>query len=822
MANQLIPSYGARVPLEQPQAMPPAYSPGPPLGGATPQTNPVVRLAGAIKRHRWWVVAFLVVGTIGGYLTSRFIKPQFEVQANIFLRGDSKKYNGVVPGQAAELVSQQGWIELLNSFEVTDQVVRRVGLFVSTDSPKDSTILRGFRIKDRMVGGDYVLKTDRSGKSWSLSRGGLDLDKGQFGDSVGAKVGFIWIPRSPGPDKNIRFSVRTPREASVELRKVFKATIPPFTNFIRITYAADNGELAATTLNRWLEEFTTVASRLKTRNVVDFANVLETQVQTAQQRLRDAEIALESFKVKTITEPTEAGVTPGAGIAVPGQGDPGMSSFFQQKFQFESVKRDREQLEQLITDSRTGATPGVITAEALIALPSVVQGSPALKVALDELTAAQAKLRTLRSSYSDDFPAVRQAADQVKQLQTQTIPQAALAMLDQLRRKEEQMKGTLSGAESELKKIPARSIEEMRLRRDVEVTNQLYTALLGRYNEVRMSSENTDADVSVIDTAVAPLEPTKSTTSVILAGGVVGGLALGILVAFLLDRFDRRFRYPEQATHELGLDIIGFVPTLKLTRRGERDPVATAQVVEAFRTLRLSLQHLTPPGEPVTLTVTSPMSGDGKSLIASNLAVSFAEAGLRTLLIDGDVRRGALHSAFSVPQVPGMVDVLAGRATLFDALRPEVQPNLALIPCGTRTARAPEMLNSPLEQMFRALKPQYDVIIIDSPPLGAGADALALGICSGHVAVVLRTGETDRKMAEAKLRVLDKLPITVFGAILNDVTAEGEYAYYSYLSEYYQEDRDDEPPPPAREMTEEMRMSQHGTVRPDFVDEVPE
>ncbi len=815
MANQLVPSYGANPPLQQPQALPPAYSQGPSAAGPA-QTNQVARLVGAIKRHKWWVLAFVGAGTVAGVVATRFVRPMYEVQANIFLRGDSKKLSAS-PGQAAELISQQGWIELLNSYEVTDQVVRRLALFVATDAKKDSDLLRGFKVKNRMLGGEYTFKTDRTGKNWVLARAGIDLDKGAFGDSVGTKVGFEWIPRSPGPDKNIKFTVRTPREASVELRRTFSAVIPPFTNFIRLKFSGENGELAATTMNRWLEEFTTVSNRLKTRNVVDFGNVLEQQVKTSAGRLRDAETALETFRVRTITEPTETGavVAPGTQMTT----DPAFKGFFDQKFDYETVRRDREQLERLLTDSRTGATPGVITAEALIALPSVVQGSPALKSALDELTQRQAELRTARQFYTDDFKKVKEIAEAVRILQMQTIPQAALAMLDQLRRREEQLSSRLAGAQSELKKIPARTIEEMRLRRDVEVTSNLYTQLLARFNEVRMSSENTDADVSVIDTAVAPLEPAKNTTAVLIAGGVIAGLVLGIAIAFLLDRFDRRFRYPEQATHELGLDIIGFVPSLKLNRRGERDPVATAQVVEAFRTLRLSLQHLTVPGEPVTVTITSPMSGDGKSLIASNLAVSFAEAGLRTLLIDGDVRRGALHSAFSVPQVPGMVDVLSGRATLFEALRPEVQPNLALIPCGTRTARAPEMLNSPLEQMFRALKPQYDVLIIDSPPLGAGADALALGICAGNVAIVLRTGETDRKMAEAKLRVLDKLPMNVLGAILNDVTADGEYAYYSYLSEYYQEDREDVEEPVAREMTEEMRMSSSGKVRNEFGEE---
>ena len=119
--------------------------------------------------------------------------------------------------------------------------------------------------------------------------------------------------------------------------------------------------------------------------------------------------------------------------------------------------------------------------------------------------------------------------------------------------------------------------------------------------------------------------------------------------------------------------------------------------------------------------------------------------------------------------------------------------------------------------MFRALRPQYDVIIVDSPPLGAGADSLALAIVAGSMCVVLRAGETDRKMAEAKLRVVDKLPVRVLGAILNDVSPDGEYAYYSYLSEYYQEDREPDAEPP-REMTEEMRLSRSGMVRQDIDD----
>ena len=811
MSAELIPAGPPVTMMQQPQA--PAMAPSgmqtpPPVTG-----NQIARLWAAVRRYKWAVITMVLVGTLGGVVATRFIKPQYEAYATVFLSGDTKREGGPIRQQ--ELISQQGWIELLNSFEVTDQVVRRIGLFIQTDSPKDSVYFRGFAIKEKMLPGDYTLKTDKSGKAYVLARAGVDLDKGQFGDSVGAKLGFVWKPKSPGPDKNIKFNVKTPRDASVELRKQFTAVIPQFTPFLRLKLIDENGERAATTLNRWLEEFTNVSSRIKKRNIVEFASVLEDQLKTASKRLNDAETQYEGFRVKTITEPSEVGTAISGGTQQ--TNDPNFKLFFDQKIEYENVRRDREQLERLIADSRSGPNPGVITAEALIALPGVIQGSLALSEALKDLTEKQARLRTFQQVYTEDYKAVTEMRAAVRTLQTATIPQAALAMLDQLRRKEEIIGQRIQGAATEMRKIPERSITEMRLKREVEVTSLLYTQLLAKYNEARMSSANAEADVTVLDTAIAPLDPTRNTTPGIIFGGILVGLALGIAIAFILDRLDRRFRYPEQATIELGLEIVGFVPSLKLNRRGERDPVATAQVVEAFRTLRLSLQHLSPSNQPVVVTITSPMSGDGKSLISSNLAVSFAESGMRTLLIDGDVRRGALHSAFSVPQVPGVVDVLAGRATLLDALRSEVQPNLALIPCGTRTARAPELLNSPLDQMFRALRSQYDVIIVDSPPLGAGADALALSIVTGSMCLVLRAGETDRKMADAKLRVVDKLPVRVLGAILNDVTPDGEYAYYSYLSEYYQEDREPEAEPP-REMTEEMRLSRSGIVRQDVED----
>jgi len=162
--------------------------------------------------------------------------------------------------------------------------------------------------------------------------------------------------------------------------------------------------------------------------------------------------------------------------------------------------------------------------------------------------------------------------------------------------------------------------------------------------------------------------------------------------------------------------------------------------------------------------------------------MSFAEAGYRTLLIDGDVRRGTLASTFNVRSSPGLMDYLVSpELTLADIVHPTMLPHLRLIPSGRRSRRGLELLASEqLHRLIVAAPGQFDVVLVDTPPLGVGVDAFAMGIATGNMLLVLRTGKTNRKLAEAKLEFADRLPINLLGAVLNDVQARGVYEYYSY------------------------------------------
>jgi capsular exopolysaccharide synthesis family protein len=187
----------------------------------------------------------------------------------------------------------------------------------------------------------------------------------------------------------------------------------------------------------------------------------------------------------------------------------------------------------------------------------------------------------------------------------------------------------------------------------------------------------------------------------------------------------------------------------------------------------------------IALAVSSPQPADGKSFIASNLAMSFADAGFTTLLVDGDTRRGTLHQMFGLPKSAGLTDFLAGDASESAIIHQTAHEKLSVIPSGNPRRRSPELLTSPaLTHLVADLRNQYDVVIFDTPPLAAGIDGYAIAAATGSLLVVLRIGQTEKRMAAAKLLLVDRLPINVLGTVLNAAPTSGEYEYYGYVGGY--------------------------------------
>lgn len=745
------------------------------------------RYLSALRRYKWLILGIAVVGTGIGFAVTRMTVPEYQAQGTIWIADRETDTHGPVQGD--ELLGAGAWADLLKSSTIMDRVVERMGLYLWPANVADSAVFAGFQPGPGFRSGAYELRIDPTGSKYSIVTGeNKVLEQGAVGDSIGRSLGFLWKP-SPaalGKGRTIAFTVANPRSVAAGLTNRIDVTLEPRSSFLKLSLTGRSPQRTASILNSVMTEFVNTAGDLKRRNLEERAKTLEDQLAAARGALHSSEVKLQNFRTNTITLPSEQLGVSSDGVAG-STGNPVMGNYFGQKFQLEAVQHDREALEALL------ANPDKINADAFMLIPSA-KNAPDLQAALKELSQREMQLRTARELYTDQHPTVQSLKASVDVMRKQTIPDIVRSLIAQLGKQEGELSEGLKESSSTLKAIPERTIEQMRLMRDVQTKQGLFTMLASRTEEARLAAASAIPDINILDTAIAPLGPTSSTGPQIIILALLASLGGAVGLALLLDHTDSRFRYPEQASGELGLTILGAVPTIKRVRGGEPDPEEAAQVIEAFRTIRMSITNAYAGSGPIMFTISSPGAGDGKSLVSSNLALSFAEAGYRTVLVDGDTRRGQLHAMFGASRRPGLLDYLGGDAPLDSVLRTSTHEKLTLIPCGTRRHRGPELLHSQaMLQLITDLRERFDVIIVDSPPLGAGVDPFVLGAATGNMVVVLRTGATDRKMAEAKLKLLERLPIRPLGAVLNDIRAQGVYRYYTYLYGYTTSEDDEMP-----------------------------
>jgi capsular exopolysaccharide synthesis family protein len=779
MSGKLIPSSGTQslgpqqefgVEPGSPYELPPAEAEGGVQWG---------RYISALRRYRWFMLMVVLLGTGIGVGITRFIDPEYVARSTLIVTSQPGKSGPITSGQ---VVGGGTSVDLLRSFAVIDSVVLKMSLFVLPQSSGDSAVFRGFSLQRRFMPGKLELRINEAGTRYSLvSNEGVELETGAVGDSIGGKLGFLWMPpkRTLGRDRTIKFTVSNPREASSDLLNRFGVNMAEKSDFIRLTLRDIDPFRAAATLNAIDTQFVTLAADLKKRQIAELSIILKSQLDTVRQQMEEAENRLKNYRISVITEPTAQIALAPPGLSVAGQ-SPAYGGYVGKKMELEQVRRDREAIEQVLQRLGTGAS----TVDAFQTI-AVVRTSPNLSGALNELSQKESELRALRYRYTDEHKPVQDVKEMIRILREETIPEYASALVTQLRSQENNLGVELQGAEEQLRGIPAREIEEARLAREAAAKTALYGELLSRYETNSLAEKSSQPDVTILDDAQPPQKPTSNTAPKIILMAFLASLGAAVALAILLDLLDKRFRYPEQVSRELGLSILGAIPGIKRSNGRQLKAEEAAQVVEAFRTVRLNLAHSYGAAGPVMLTVSSPGSGDGKSLVSSNLALSFAEAGYRTLLIDGDIRRGELHRMFSLDRRPGLLDYLIGDSSMDAIVRPSSHEGLSVIPCGTRRQQGPELLGSAaMSHLMAEMKVRFNVIIVDSPPLGAGIDPFVLGTATGHMLMVFRSGETDRAMAEAKLKLLDRLPVRVLGAVLNDIQADGVYKYYSYLYGY--------------------------------------
>lgn len=544
----------------------------------------------------------------------------------------------------------------------------------------------------------------------------------------------------------------------------------PDSRLVNINFDSPSPHFSALAANAVADGY--IASDLERRfGASSYATTyLEEQLRLTKSRLEDSERALVKFAQK------ENLVTTNEGQSLAGQNLSNLNASLAEA----QAQRIRSQARWAQLQS-TNALPQDMLGISLV---------PTLRQQRAELQRQyQEKLKV----FKPDYPQMQQLQGQIDEMDRQidaeigNVRRSVKAEYDAALAQEALLKGQLASLRTETLDTDSRSIQYNILKREVDTNRELYDGLLQRYKQVGVSADMRTDDISIIDRALVPGYPYRPNRPMYVFAGLVAGLMLGALMAFVLEFLDDTLKTPEDVEEQLRLAVLGIIPNL-----GARDTVEAASrdlrsaFSESYRSVRTALQFSTDQGVPKVLLVTSPGPGEGKSTSALTLARNFGQLGRRVLLIEADLRNPSLHKSLRMRSDKGLSNVLAGACTLTDAAAPSGEPRVDVLLAGPLPPNPAELLSGArLVSLLRVAANEYDQVVIDGPPVMGIADGPLLANAADATLLVVRSGHSRIKSAQAAAKRLYVARARLIGALLTryDARAAGyDYQYEGYYA----------------------------------------
>lgn len=327
------------------------------------------------------------------------------------------------------------------------------------------------------------------------------------------------------------------------------------------------------------------------------------------------------------------------------------------------------------------------------------------------------------------------------------------------------------------------------LKREADSNREVYESLLNQTKETGIAGERRATNVRVIDPAELPRGPISPNLRADMTFAMVAGLVLAIGLAFGFEYLDNRIKTPQELKAHLGIPFLGMVPIVPTDKNPNplMDQAGLPQnFPEAFKSIRTNVLFSSAEEGMRSVVVTSAGPGEGKSVVASNLAMALAQAGQRVLLIDADMRRPRVHEIFGGEQEPGLSNVLSGNAKASEGIRKSSTTGLWLMPAGHIPPNPAELLGSRRYTDFiKSLSLHFDWVVLDTPPVMVVADSSIVANQSSGVVFVVRADHTSRHSVKAAAEQLEAANAHLIGSVLNRVDLLRNPYYYSA---YYRKD----------------------------------
>ncbi len=418
-----------------------------------------------------------------------------------------------------------------------------------------------------------------------------------------------------------------------------------------------------------------------------------------------------------------------------------------------------------------------------------------------ELADAELRVVELGERYGPSWPEVKAARakrDQLKLLlrrEIETIRGQLQARRDARIAEEQGLLERARQLDEENRELARRARMHEALQSEVESNRRLYQENVNLLKEIGISGQTTPTNVRVVDWAREAVQVRPNHTRNLALGGALG-LLLGVVIALVVERLSDRIRSTHDATRALGIPVLGVIPEVAEVTDLELDRYALTQphsvFAEAFRKARLQLTAVGafPEAGCGVLLCSSGLPREGKTVCALNIAIACAQAGARTLLIDGDMRNPRLHRVFDRPLEPGLGQVLGGLEAWEPTLSPTQVPNLVLLAAGATRENPAELLarDRSFEDLLTRLRGQFERIVIDTPPVAAVSDGTEMAAHADAALLIVSARASSRTATVLAHTELTRVGAAPQGILFNHQGPSDLGAYYSYYRSYYRTD----------------------------------
>ncbi|TVP43112.1 MAG: polysaccharide biosynthesis tyrosine autokinase [Gemmatimonadales bacterium] len=765
--------------------------------GQPPPPNDSIELSELLqilRRRIWLILACVLVGGALAWGVHEIREPRYRATAVIQIEDPrtqmSERLGSVDPARSGADPIRSS-LEVLRSRTVLAQIVDEEGLrLIGLHANAAQQALQEVTVEAFALDDTLTLEFSSTGLGVTSARGHASVNVSYGQRATVGGISFR-VDEHPGVDQ-ASFELLS-RDQAIELVGRNLTSQPrPETNVVDVSYTATDPDVAQRLANRAVQVFqarTASEARAESQRRRQF---LEEQLAVADTTLREAQGYLTAFRSDEQVVSTQA------------QGTEEQLGLINIEMRREELLADRSMYQSILGELGS-ADPGEMgeRIQAIVATPEV-----AANPVVSSLHAQLMELETERQALTSGPWGLSQTNPDVARIDQQIattggrLESAVRSHMQNLDARLAAMTDLRARTAAQIAGRPQALAEEERLLQDVASIRRTMEQLQDEFYRARMAEAVEEGPVQIVDLAPTPHTSEQAGLPLMLVLGLMLGAMVGSGGAFLLEMLNTKVRRREDMEDAMQVTTMGIIPRLSSGgrkrlkhaaassngARGGRELVtlheSRSSEAEAFRTLRTNLLYAQHHKPLRAVVVASANPGEGKTTTAANLAITYAQQGLSVVLVDCDLRKPRVGELFGMERRPGMTELVLGQATLEECARPFVPAeNLFILPSGTLPPNPTELLGGArTREVLQVLQENFDMVILDSPPLSGGADSSILGAAVDGVIMVVRAGETEIEAVRYAARQLHTVGATLLGSVMNDPDGEAEKygAYYSY------------------------------------------